>query len=140
MNLTKLNIEEVEGRLLQEKQVDCPVVHHFSPNVYVREITMPTDSIIVGHKHKTTHLNMISKGSCILVDIDTEERTLIEAPCTFESKAGVRKVLYIIEECVWSTVHVTEETDINKIEEEVIDKSFTWIENNKLKEISTWHG
>ena len=135
-----LTVEKVEESLLQEEQVDCPVVHHFSPGVYVREITMPKDSVIVGHKHKTKHLNIISKGSCILVDLDTKDKTHIEAPCTFESEAGVRKVLYIVEECVWSTVHVTEETDIDKIEEIVIDKSNIWIEHNKVKEVSRWHG
>ncbi len=134
-------IEKVEERLIQEEQVDCPVVHHFSPGVYVREITMPKDSVIVGHKHNTKHLNIVSKGSCILVDLDTEEKTHIEAPYTFESEAGVRKVLYIVEECVWSTVHVTEETDLDKIEEIVIDKSNIWLEhNNKVKEVSIWHG
>ena len=120
------HIEEVEGKLLVHEQVECPVVHHFSPGVYVREITMPKDSIILGHRHKTKHLNIISKGKCKLSDIDTKEVTIIEAPCTFESLPGVRKLLYIIEECVWSTVHVTDKTDLQEIEEEVIEKSNTY--------------
>ena len=114
------SIEEVEGKLMSYEQVDCPLKHHFSPGVYMREITMPAGSIILGHEHITKHLNIISKGSCRLLDIETGEVTILEAPYTFESEAGVRKLLYIIEECVWSTVHVTEETDLDTLEEELI--------------------
>ena len=119
-------VEDLEGAMLVmplEEQVICPLKHHFSPGVYVREITMPAGSVILGHEHTTTHLNIISKGSCILVDVDTQEQTELIAPCTFESGSGVRKLLYIIEECVWSTVHVTEETDILKLEQTLVKKS-----------------
>ena len=115
-------IERLEVGLLQAtvEQPKCPVTHTFSKGVYVREVTMPTDSLIVGHEHKTRHLNIISKGSCLLRDLDTGETTEIVAPCTFESQAGVRKVLYITEECVWATIHVTETTDLDELEVELI--------------------
>ena len=130
----KEKVEILEGALLDLEQVDCPLQHHFSPGVYVREITMPTDSLIIGHKHKTKHLNIISKGACILFDLDTGTKEILEAPYTFESEAGVRKVLYILDECVWSTVHVTEETDLDKLEDMLITKSDSFLEYSKLKE------
>ena len=124
------DIERVMGTELL--QVDCPLKHHFSEGVYVREITMPTGSLILGHEHTTTHLNMISKGACILVDVDTEESIVIQAPYTFESKAGLRKLLYITEECVWSTVHINKD-NITSIEEL---ESMLIIESNTFKEIA----
>lgn len=51
----------------------------------------------------------------------------IEAPCIFESDAEVRKVLYIEEDMLWTTVHVTEETDLNKLEELLIEKSPSYL-------------
>jgi hypothetical protein len=84
---------------------------------------MPANTYILGHEHTTTHLNIISKGSCVLADMETGEMTDIIAPYTFESKAGVQKLLYIVEECVWSTVHVTNETNITKLEEILIKPS-----------------
>ena len=123
----KNKIEEIELAMFKgipkELEVKCPLKHHFSPGVYVREITMPAGSIILGHEHTTKHLNIISKGACVLADPETGEIVDIVAPCTFESDAGVRKLLYIVEECVWSTVHVTEETDIEKLEESLINPS-----------------
>ena len=123
-------IEKLEGSILlaEIEQPDCPVEHKFSDGVYVREITMPTDSLIVGHEHKTKHLNIVSKGKCILLDLNTGDILDIEAPYTFESDSGVRKVLYIVEECVWSTIHVTNTTDLGMLEKELIVKSDTHIE------------
>ncbi len=123
--LVNKKVEELEEMMMTQstEELECPLVHNFSEGVYVREVTMPTGSIILGHEHTTTHFNMISKGSCILYDFDTEELTEIQAPCTFESKAGVRKLLYIVEECVWSTIHVTEETDVPTLESILVKES-----------------
>jgi hypothetical protein len=49
------------------------------------------------------------------------EREMIRAPITFVSKAGVQKVLYIHEDTIWKTVHVTEETDLEKLETILIE-------------------
>ena len=115
----KSKIEQLEQGLLLDNLPEpyCPLVHTFSDGVYVREITMPSGSLILGKEHTTKHLNMISKGSCILYDLDTGTTKDIIAPYTFESKAGVRKVLYVVDECVWSTIHITTETDISKLEQ-----------------------
>ena len=127
----KPKIEKLEEILLTADYIEapiCPTRHIFSPGVYVREITMPEGAMILGAEHNTKHLNIISKGACVLADIDTGEMTDIIAPCTFESDIGVRKLLYIVEECVWSTVHVTEETDVEKLEAQLITLSPTYKE------------
>lgn len=120
-------VERLEGNIMLSdiEQPDCPLEHNFSDGVYVRQVTMPTDSLIVGHEHRTKHLNIISKGKCRLLDLDTGVITDIQAPYTFESHAGVRKVLYIVEECVWATVHVTNTTDLDELERELIIHSET---------------
>ena len=134
-NLTKLNIPNIQETLLKEGSIReaPPTVHQFGKGVYIREITMPTDSIILGAVHTTKHYNIISKGSCILLD-EEGSSTYIEAPCTFESQTGVQKLLYIVDECVWSTIHVTEETDVSKLEDELF-VDFKLI-TNKRKEFT----
>lgn len=101
-------------------QLDCPVVHRFAPGVYLREIHMPADAIVVGKIHKTEHFNILIKGACLIVH-DDGRREELKAPMTFVSKAGVQKVLYIIEDMIWQTVHVTPETDLVKLEAELIE-------------------
>ena len=140
-SLTKsIPIEDVENTLLaiqKEKNILLPV-HKESllDGVYVREVTMPKDSLFLGHKHKTKHLNIISKGSCLLIDTLNNTRQLIEAPYIFESLPGTRKLVYIIEECTWTNVHLTDKKTIEEVEEEIIEKSSIWYKYNSNKEIT----
>lgn len=98
-----------------------PITHRFSKNVYSREIFMPKGMIVVGHVHNTKHLNIVLSGRAKVWD--GKQAVEITAPYTFESDAGVRKVLYIEEDMLWQTIHVTDETDIYKLEETLIDKN-----------------
>lgn len=123
--LTKNRINSISnlvGVMQQLPQLEAPVKHHFSKGVYVREIFMPKGMLIVGKIHKTRHLNIVSQGSCTVV---TPTRKFdVTAPCTFESFEGEQKVVLMHEDVVWSTVHVTEETDLVKLEEECITQEY----------------
>lgn len=100
----------------KQEQIEMPVVHEFAPGVYIRTIFMPAGTFVMGKSHKTEHFNIIETGKCKLM-MDGE-MSIIEAPDRFVSKAGVKKILYIIEDMTWSTVHVTNETDLEKLEAE----------------------
>ena len=108
----KQHIDISEGEL--------PLTHTFSDGVYAREIFMPKGMFVVGHVHNTTHLNIVSTGKA-LVMIDGE-MVEITTPYTFESKAGTRKVLYILEDMFWTTIHTTNETNIEILEDRLVDK------------------
>ena len=96
-------------------QVELPLKHYFAPGCYVREIFMPADTIVIGRIHKTEHFNIVQQGRVVLIH-DDYSREELKAPITFVSKPGVQKVLYIYEDTVWSTVHLTEETDLERLE------------------------
>lgn len=114
---------------LQEKMAtmesaadQCVLKHHFAPGCYARELTMPKGLLIIGKIHRHSHLNIISKGK---VSVVTEFGTMhMEAPCTFVSEVGTKRVVYTEEETVWTTIHPTEETDLEKIEAYVIAPSY----------------
>jgi hypothetical protein len=101
----------------------CPVKHHFAPGSYGREMTLPAGLVVVGKIHKHAHINVISKGR---VQVFTEQEGVLElaAPCTFVSSPGTKRVVYVLEETVWTTVHVTDKTDLAEIEREVIATDF----------------
>jgi hypothetical protein len=102
--------------------VDCPVTHHFAPGLYAREIFMPAGSVVVGKIHKHAHVNNISKGSVVVV---TEfGREAIVAPAQFISKPGTKRCVYVIENCIWTTYHPTDKTDLAEIEADVIAESY----------------
>lgn len=106
-------------RMGSQMQVECPLKHYFAPGVYLREIFMPAGSVVIGKIHKTEHFNIIQKGRLSL--IGEGESHVLEGPCTFVSKAGVQKVLYIHEDTVWSTVHLTTERDLERLESDLIE-------------------
>ena len=103
---------------LKLPQVECPLNHHFCGGVYARQITMPADTFVIGKRHKTSHFNIILKGKAhVLIDGVV---SLIEAPCILNSKENIRKILYIIEDMTWVTIHATQETDISKLENDLV--------------------
>jgi hypothetical protein len=118
-------VEIAEEQLLKMPQVDCPVTHYFAPGVYCREIFMPAGAMVIGHKHKTEHMNIVITGAArVMIDGIVQE---IRAPFSFKSGVGVRKVLFIIEDMRWMTVHPTEETEEGKLETLLIEKSETFL-------------
>lgn len=99
---------------------DFSVVHHFAPGVYLRELTMGAGLIVLGKIHRTTHLNLITKGRVSFTAGDGVVHHVV-APYTFVSAPGIQKMLYVHEETTWMTVHPTEETDLVKLEAELIE-------------------
>lgn len=118
-------IEEAEAHFLNMKQADCPVAHHFGPNIYVREVTLPAGIIAIGHHQKYEHLNIMLTGKVAVIDGDAVR--VLTAPMIFTGQPG-RKVGYVIETCVWQNIYSTSETNIDKLEDTFLDKSDTWEE------------
>lgn len=118
-----LEIPVIEGlsRPLPQ-QVECPVTHSFAPDIYLREIFMPAGTVVIGHQHKTEHFNIILKGRCrVMIGDEIHE---IAAPCTFVSGAGAQKILNVLEDTIWQTVHSNpdNETDLETLEDRYVNK------------------
>jgi hypothetical protein len=117
----------------KEEQIDVEAMtsHHFAPGVYAREYFIPAGSLVIGKIHKTEHFNIICKGKC---SVSTEDGPMVlEGPCVTVSRAGVKKAVYAFEDTTWITIHVTEETDPDKIEKEVIAKDYDEIETLRIE-------
>jgi hypothetical protein len=112
--------QAVEERLIPE--VDCPLHHQFAPGAYARTIFIPAQTLVVGKIHKHAHLNMLVAGR---VSLATEEGPqLLEALKVMTSKAGTKRVVYTHTDTIWTTIHLTNETDLQKIEDEIIAPSY----------------
>ena len=127
MDDAALDIDALERDFLQQEQVDCPVVHRFGPGVYIREVHMPAGAFIIGHRHKTTHLNVMLTGRLGLLNDDGTETELV-APQTFVAQPG-RKAAYIYEDVIWQNIHATDETDVAKLEDLFLDKSPAFLDH-----------
>lgn len=113
-------------------QVDCPLQHSFIDGVYVRTIFIPAGTVIVGKIHKHSHANILSKGE---VSVMTEDGGLerLVGPLTMTSPAGCKRAVYAHTDTTWTTIHRTDETDLDKIEDWVIAKDYQEYEQFKLQ-------
>jgi quercetin dioxygenase-like cupin family protein len=100
----------------------CPLRHMFVDGAYVREITMPKGMVLTSKIHKIEHPFFVLRGECVV--ITDEGKQIIKAPHWGVTKPGTKRALYIVEETVWVTVHVTKSRDLKEIESEIIAESF----------------
>ena len=143
VNLPEIHVrnylETLENFLLQFPQIDLPLKHTFPSGVYVREIFLPKDSIVIGKIHRHDHLNFISYGDVTVLTKDGRKR--VKGPATMISSAGTKRAVYAHEDTVWTTVHANpkNETDLEKLENEIICKNY---DEFRLfdKELLTGHG
>ena len=140
LNPTREKIMEVEDIIKKQPNAmydDCfPLKHTFANGCYVREITMPKDTLLTSKIHKIKHPYFVLKGD---VSILTEKGVVrIKAPFSGITEAGTKRILYMHEETVWTTVHITRHKDLKKIENQIIAKDFSKIPDwatKKMEEI-----
>lgn len=114
-----------QGHLAQFEPRDCPLKHTFAPGMYAREIFLPAETFIVGKIHKHAHLNIVSRGRVTVVtEFGRKEIDATAAPVTFTSDAGTKRALYVHEDSVWTTIHLTNSTDLAEIERDIIAPDF----------------
>lgn len=112
-------IERLDGNLGENP---FPLTHHFAPGIYAREILLPKDTLIIGKIHRHEHLVIFLYGDVTVESEKGQER--INTPGVFLSPMGIKRAVYAHVDSVMITIHPTEETDLDKIETEVIAPSF----------------
>ncbi len=95
------------------------VVHRFTPGLYIRECHIPKGALLTSATHKTRHPFVISAGRIRV--ISETEHVEYAAPFTGVTEPGTRRMLYALDDTIWTTFHVTEETDILKIGEQILE-------------------
>lgn len=95
-----------------------PVKHTFAGGCYVREIYNPAHELIITKIHKKEHPFFLMKGE---MSILTEEGIQnIKAPYQGVTKPGTKRAIYTHEECIFITVHATDNATIEDVEDEVV--------------------
>jgi len=123
----------VEKGQIKDETDKTELEHFFTPtdddygcSTYARQLFMPKGMVVVGKLHKKPHLTFLMKGT-ILVVSENGGRQRLTGPLTFVSPAGAKRVFYIEEDTILTTVHLTkqtEEKDLDKVEEEVISPTY----------------
>ena len=112
----------IEAALKQMPQVEVPLRHCFGNKVYVREMTAPKGSILIGKMHKFKQVNIVIKGDISVLTEDGWKR--LKSGDMFESPAGIKRAGFTHEDTVWTTICGTEETEVDKAEDELTIGSY----------------
>lgn len=139
--------EQMRGRILAleavilqmtDRHVEFQVTHHFAPGVYLRELFIPKGVCLTGKIHKTEHLNILSQGDLTVWTEDGMKR--LKASSVIKSQPGIKRVGYAHEDSIWITVHPTEETDLEKLEELLIAKDFSEVPGMQMQPLERKEG
>jgi len=138
MNLIELppsleQINRLQAEMVKMPQIELPTEHYFAGGMYCRKVFRPAGTTIVGKVHKKAHLFLCAKGQ-ILAWSETGMRTL-NAGDVVESQPGTKRVTYAVEDSIGVTFHVTDKTDLDDIESELVepDELALFDAANKLK-------
>ena len=109
-----------------------PLNHSFSEGVYIREMLMPKDGLIVGKIFKCSHHFILLKGK-LLITMPGEDTKIHTAPSWFTCASNVRRVLLSLEDSVFMNVlpNPNNETNIDILEERLLEDNYKIFKQNK---------
>jgi len=115
--------EAIGTGLTTELRDEIPLHHEFIQGAYARGMRAPAGTLLVGKIHRRACFNFILSGACVV--FDEGGRKDIVAPLFFVSPPGIKRVIYAIEDLIWYNVHGTEETDLDKLEVQLIAPDYS---------------
>lgn len=117
-------VDRVEGGELE---------HQFMNGLYVRKVHLPKGMFLTTKIHKVRHPYFVLQGKCRIMS----EGGVVDivAPYHGITEPGTKRLMYIVEDVVWYTVHATDKTTPEEVEEEVIAKDFGEIELTEQEKI-----
>lgn len=107
---------DIERTMMTMPQIEIPITGYFSKGVYAREMRVPKGCCFTGKIHKFANLNILSQGEMSVSTDSGIQR--VKAPFTIVAPAGSKRIGYAHEDCVWTTILGTDETDTALIEAE----------------------
>ena len=112
----------IEGDNWVDEYAGGKLLHNFVNGLYVRCVVMPKGMLFTTKIHKVDHPFFMTEGSCrILTEEGVED---LIAPHHGITKAGTKRLMYIVETMTWYTIHATDKTSPAEVEEAGSAKDF----------------
>ena len=118
-NVDDKNIVGNKGEIVRSNYF--PLKHTFADGVYIRQMTMKQDSVVVGAIHNHLHVWFLLKGHVTIANKEGVED--YEAPCQVISTPGTRRIIQANKDSIFVNVHKNPDNfDINRLKE--LEKQF----------------
>tara|TARA_R100001594_G_scaffold3326_3_gene12546 strand:- start:1301 stop:1771 length:471 start_codon:yes stop_codon:yes gene_type:complete len=118
-----INIEGDGENIVTNSKI-APIKHTFADGVYVRQMDMKKDTVVIGAIHKHLHVWFLLTGHVTIATEDSTEDYM--APCYIVSSPGVKRAIYAIEDSIFVNIHKNPSNtkDIDKLEKEIVALSY----------------
>jgi len=113
-------IVEGDGKQVVTNSKIAPIKHSFADGVYIRQMDMQKNSVVVGAIHKHLHVWFLLTGEITVATEDTTEDYI--APCYVVSTPGVKRVILANEDSIFVNIHKNPSNtkDIDELEKEIV--------------------
>jgi len=130
LEFEKLLIENTDGKNIISDEgnvVRCeefPLKHSFADQIYIRQMNMKKDTLVVGAIHNHLHVWFLLTGSLTVVTETSNEDFI--APCYVISKPGAKRVIYAHEDSIFVNIHKNPDNikDIDQLEATIVSKNY----------------
>ena len=122
LNSDNKSVVSNNGDIVRSKEF--PLKHSFADGIYVRQMLMKKDSVVVGAIHNHLHVWFLLTGH---ITVATEDSTQdYVSPCYVVSTPGIKRVILANEESIFVNVHKnpTNTQDLDKLEAEIVSKNY----------------
>ena len=122
LNSDNKSVVSNNGNIVRSKEF--PLKHSFADGIYVRQMLMKKDSVVVGAIHNHLHVWFLLTGH---ITVATEDSTQdYVSPCYVVSTPGIKRVILANEESIFVNVHKnpTNTQDLDKLEAEIVSKNY----------------
>jgi hypothetical protein len=127
---TMPEILQIEAQILQMPQVELPIDHYYIEGVYARSMFIPAGTLLTGKIHNFESIAILAKGT-IRITNGTESYVISEGHIMVD-QPGVKRLGYAETDVVFITVHRTDNTEIDAIEDELVSATFEDYEQQLL--------
>jgi quercetin dioxygenase-like cupin family protein len=117
------NADEVNIVTHQNSKI-FPLEHTFADGIYIRQMSMNKDSLVVGAVHNHLHVWFLISGKItVSIEMGSIEYT---APCYVLAAPGTKRVIYANEDSVFVNVHKnpSNNQNIEELESEIVSATF----------------
>ena len=136
MELNKIS-KKIEELIIENNNIDgfygdgesivdipeIPIKHSFADQLYIRQMTMKKDQVVIGAIHNHLHVWFLLKGR-VLINNNGKKIEHV-APCYTVSEPGSKRLIYAIEDSIFVNVHKnpTNTEDIEELERQIVSTS-----------------
>lgn len=113
-------INHIEAEMLLQPQVEMKLDHLIFGGIYVRTLTIPPLTKLIGRVHKTEHIFTCTRGT-LEVFVEDQGWGLVVGPYTGEGKSGTRRLARVVSETEWITYHPTNIVPVDDSYEALLD-------------------